>query len=83
MRYYSSIYSTRVDYETSDLRAHLDWVDFPTLSQDSSEKLEQDITLEEVQIAMAQLQPGKTPGADGIPVEFYSTYQELLAPRLT
>lgn len=61
----------------------MDGVEFPTLTQYASENLEWDITLEEVQIAMAQLQPGKTPGADGIPVEFYFTYQELLAPRLT
>ncbi|XP_040184615.1 vomeronasal type-2 receptor 26-like [Rana temporaria] len=30
---------------------------------------------------MASMQSGKTPGPDGIPVEFYSIYQEHLVPR--
>ncbi|XP_073480012.1 proteinase-activated receptor 1-like [Aquarana catesbeiana] len=49
---------SRVDYELSDLRAYLDGVDFATLPQGACENLEKDITLEEVQLAMAQMQPG-------------------------
>lgn len=66
----------------SDLRAYLDRIDFPTLAPDASIKLYCDISLEDIQEAIAQLQPGKAPGANGIPVKFYSLYQDILAPRL-
>lgn len=59
----------------------MEWTFLPC-QKEASEQLEQEIMLEEVQTAMSQLQPGKTPGAEGIPVEFYSTYQDLIAPRL-
>lgn len=83
MQYYKTLYSTRVDYGMVELDNYLNGVEVPTLSQEASDRLEQEISLEEVQITMSQLQSGKTPGADGIPVEFYSTYQELLALRFT
>lgn len=49
----------------------------------SNKELEVDISLDEVQVAIGQLQGGKTPGADGLLTEFYSWYVELLAPKLT
>lgn len=47
------------------------------------ERLDADITLEKVQLAMGWLKGGKSLGADGLPSEFYSHFMELLAPKLT
>lgn len=54
---------------------------FPLLTQGLV--LDQDITLEEVQLAITQLKPGKPPGVDGLPTEFYLQQLDFLAPRIT
>lgn len=56
-------------------------VEFLTLSEANSAKLDAPITLKEVQLAISSLQPAKTPGPDGLPVEFYKTNSEALAPQ--
>lgn len=83
LEFYRDLYSSRVSYTKSDLLRYLDCIQLPALGVDKSEQLDADISLEEVQVALGSMQSGKTPGPDGIPIEFYSTYQELLAPRLT
>ena len=44
--------------------------------------LEKEITLEEVQAAIAGMKTGKCPGPNGIPAEVYKKYSELLSPHL-
>lgn len=83
LQYYRSLYSTRVAYTPLELNSYPGQFDFPKLDPDICSGLDLDITLEEVQEAIVQLQPGKTPGEDGIPTKFFSLYQDLLAPRLT
>lgn len=46
------------------------------------DKLEADITVEEVEGAIASFAPRKSPGLDGIPSEWYTTFSGGLAPRL-
>lgn len=79
---YRSLYSTRVVYTVDELGSYLDLIDFTRLDSDPREELEGDITLEELQEALGQLQLGKTPGIDGIPTAVYSLHQDFLAPHL-
>lgn len=72
-----------MDYSDSDLTSFLDPLSFPVLAMEDRERLEADVTLEEVQLAMGSLQGRKAPGADGLPSEFYTNFMELLAPKLT
>ncbi len=48
-----------------------------------SESLDVPITQEEVKAAITSMKPGKSPGADGLPSEFYKNYVDILAPILT
>lgn len=68
-------------YSADDLADYLDLIPFPTLDADKSKALKEDISLEEVQVAISCMQASKAPGPDGIPIEFYSVYQEMLAPE--
>lgn len=61
----------------------LEPISFPTLAAVARVRLDADITLEEVQLAMGWLKGGKAPGTDGLPSEFYSNFMELLASKLT
>lgn len=83
LQFYQQLYSTRADYTATNLSEYLDLIPLPALNSDQSKALDEDITLEEFQTAMSCMQAGKAPGPDGIPIEFYSQQQELLAPRLT
>lgn len=56
-------------------------VRLPTLDGEDRERLEADISLEEIQGAIGSLQAGKKPGSDGLPAEFYSNFAETVAPK--
>lgn len=77
------MYTSRAQFSPTDLQEYLEDVPFPVLSDSYRKRLEAGITLVEVHAAIGGLQGGKTPGADRLPMEFYSQYVDLLAPRLT
>lgn len=83
LQYYQELYSSKVAYTDKDLTDYLDLIPFPTLEPDKRQILDKDISLEEKQAAMGCMQSGEAPGPDGISIEFYSVYRELLAPRMT
>lgn len=80
LEFYRALYSSRATYHTSELLHYLDNIPLPSLEARKCEELDRDISLEEVQEALGSMQSGKAPGPDGIPIEFYSVYQEFLAP---
>lgn len=43
---------------------------------------DEDIKEEEIDVAIQQLKPGKSPGVDGLINEFYKTFREILVPIL-
>ena len=49
------------------------------LTEELSESCEGEITLKECETILNSFKPGKTPGNDGIPVEFYRVFWPLLA----
>ena len=48
------------------------------VTQEEKEKLDSPILEDEVKLAVFQMQPEKSPGLDGIPVEFYQEYWDLI-----
>ena len=44
------------------------------ITKEQKDKLDAPITEDEIRTAVFQMQPGKSPGLDGIPVEFYREY---------
>ncbi len=58
-------------------------LNLPKLDALQSESLDVPITQEEVKAAITSMKPGKSPGADGLPSEFYKNYVDILAPILT
>ncbi|KAL0148541.1 hypothetical protein M9458_056088, partial [Cirrhinus mrigala] len=54
----------------------------PCLSTFDRDSLENDITLEEIKDAIRDLKPGRAPGEDGFPSDFYKKFSEFLAPKL-
>ena len=78
--FYSNLYSAEpVDIPSQDwLLAHLD----RTLTSEDQQKCEGLLTLAECYEALGQMSSGKSPGADGLPVEFYHRFWGLLGQDL-
>lgn len=71
-----------MDYIDDDLSNYLADVDILILTDKYRGVLDKAITVEEIQKTLKSMQPGKTPGPDGIPVEFYKHYPDILLTRL-
>lgn len=54
----------------------------PSLSESGRCKLDAPLTVEEIELAIAQRPSHKTPGLDGLPTEYYSKFRHLLSPHL-
>ena len=52
-----------------------------SISDDDRLRLDRPVTKEEVLAAFGQMAKGKTPGMDGLPAEFYQSFQSILADR--
>ena len=53
-----------------------------SLSDDEKSKCDLPLTLQEITLAICSLSKGKTPGSNGLPLEFYIKFCDLLAPHL-
>ena len=78
--FYANLYTA----EPVDLKCHdwlLDQLDTALTSEDQ-EKCEGSLTLAECYEALSQMQTNKSPGADGLPVEFYRRFWSALSQDL-
>ncbi|KAL6464153.1 hypothetical protein MHYP_G00264700 [Metynnis hypsauchen] len=56
--------------------------DLPKLALDNKDMLDLPLTLEELKTAVFQMSPGRAPGIDGLPVEFYKTFWDHIGQDL-
>ena len=74
--YYSKFYTEKNMGGIADYSEILDPSTIPQLDERARNKLEQNITLIELQASLKDLKKGKTPGCDGLRVEFYIIFWE-------
>lgn len=79
---YQELYSSHSTATTQDIESYLATIPLPCLSDTDRDYLDCPITLQEVIDSISSFHPAKSPGGDGLPVEFYKEYAEFLAPRL-
>ena len=76
---YTKLYSSsKTKLDTPDAALSFENPDLSKLSNEASEKCEGKITMEECQNIIKTFQLGKTPGNDGLPVEFYNVFWSSL-----
>ncbi|KAI4891758.1 hypothetical protein NFI96_005206 [Prochilodus magdalenae] len=56
--------------------------DLPKLTVGDVDSLDLPLTLDELKTAVSQMAPGRAPGIDGLPVEFYKTFWEQIGHDL-
>lgn len=81
-QYYSSLYQSEVDTDSSEIYSFLNSVDVPKLAPDAQSSLEQPLSLEEIANAIQLSQTGRATGSDGFPIEFYREFSPKLTPVL-
>ena len=82
-KFYMNLYRSRnVNLDNPESSIFLDSPNLPSISHESRIICEGRITAEECQKALKTFPPAKTPGNDGIPIEFYNTFWPLLSDIL-
>lgn len=80
--FYRDLYRSHQRSDRRDMDRFLEGVDLPVLSEVERREMESPLTLEELQRAVAELSGKKSPGPDGLPLEIYKQYGEVLLPEL-
>ena len=83
-RFYSKLYSRKpVDLNNEETKAFLENLNIQRLSDELNASCEGKITLQECEGILSSFQTGKTPGNDGIPVEFLKIFWSLIGKLMT
>lgn len=80
--FYSDLYKSRHCPERGEMEKFLEGTKLPVLLDTDMNSLDAPITLEELRQAIVDMPNQKSPGPDGLPVEVYKQYGEVLAPEL-
>ena len=76
------LYSSEVAHDKDACNKFFSSIHLPSMTADDSNSLNAPITLMELKAAADDMHRGKSPGLDGIPPEFYTTFWHSLGPLL-
>lgn len=76
------LYKTKTTGSTELRENFFRKITLPQLTSKQTDLLEAPITTDEIAAAMASFARSKSPGSDGLPIEFYSQFSELIIPKL-
>ena len=79
--YYRWLFSTRPS-NISDRKKLIARLRLRQVSKSAREKCDKELTLGELESAVRQSADNKSPGPDGLPMELYKLYEDLLLPKL-
>ena len=78
-RFYTNLY-TSANVDSDNIKGYLNNTTFPKiLTEEEQGKCEGLLTHNECKEAVDQLRPGKSPGCDGIPAEFYKVFWNCIS----
>ena len=69
--FYSSLFSRKIDKTMSDCQIFLDSLQIPVISDQHKQACEKDIAVEDLWNSLSSMSGGKSPGNDGLTIEFY------------
>ena len=79
-RFYQNLYKTNDSVEASDsIEAFLNSLNIPKLSEQQRKSWEGRISTEECRTIIETFQNNKSPGNDGLPIEFYKSCWDLIS----
>jgi len=82
-KFFSNLYSTSYKTNVDHIEEYgCFFENLPQISEAESEELGKEITMDECEVAMRQMADNKSPGDDGLPVEFYKLFWPELKEML-
>ena len=81
VKFYKKLFSSR-NPSQGDIDGYLNSTNMNKISEDLSEQLDQDITLNELEEAVKGFKNNKSPGSDGLTAEFYKYFWEEIRETL-
>ena len=72
--FYSSLFSRKIDKTMSDCQIFLDSLQIPVISDQHKQACEKDIAVEDLWNSLSSMSGGKSPGNDGLTIEFYKFF---------
>ena len=79
-RFYDSLYESQFNDINSKISGtFLNKLNMPTLSEEQKQTCEGEISFEELESVLNSFQNNKSPGNDGLPIEFYKTCWNLIS----
>ena len=77
--FYSKLYERQqINQNSAEAKRFLENPSISKLPKDLRASCEGNITIDECEKILGSFQTGKTPGSDGIPIEFYKTFWPLI-----
>ena len=80
--YYKQLYTDKVQKTVQEMKDYLNKVELPRLDTDSKDECEGELTEFECRKALEAMRTRKSPGNDGLTVEFYRKFWVLLSELL-
>ncbi|KAJ1170993.1 hypothetical protein NDU88_002864 [Pleurodeles waltl] len=80
--YYTFLYGKPAEISTEVFDNYLQHIPITNLMAEDRDRQGGPVTMAEVSEAIAQLASGKTPGTDGLPMDFYKKIEKQLTPQL-
>ncbi len=68
--FYTNLYKAETDFDEPICKQYLDKLELPRISQMDKESLEAPLSMEELHVSLKNLQKGKSPGLDGLPLNY-------------
>ena len=81
--FYQSLYASDTCSNISVLEDFWQTLHIPSMDPKTAAELEEDLSAEEIAIAIKSMQNGKSPGPDGYPTEFYKKFSDIISPVIT
>jgi hypothetical protein len=75
--YYETLYTSK-NPNNNDIDDYMSRLDLPILDENKQRLCDGDISIQECEHAITNIKKNKSPGDDGLPVEFYNTFWEEL-----
>ncbi len=79
-QFYRNLYQSKLTKKDDHGRFPVD--DIPRISENNKDMCDADITMEECQEALETFESNKSPGNDGLTVEFYKKFWSIISPSL-
>lgn len=77
-QFYENLYTSDCCHTSEEQDLFLDQLQFQTLTEDTQQELDRNLSIEEISQAIQSINSGKAPGLDGFTIEFYKTFKEKI-----